>query len=140
MMLAEILEPITTKKGTLKPGQKIELSPLAMQRLKGRVRPAAQTPVAPLPQWQHDLCLLHGQFMATTGNCPRTIDDCFISRLLKCGGDLHQLADYEIGHGITCGDVLNLCQCDADFADLKEFPAVAILMADSVSNNPGLPR
>ena len=37
-MLAEILEPIQTKQGTLEPGQLVELSELAIMRLVGKVR------------------------------------------------------------------------------------------------------
>lgn len=109
-MLAEILKPITTKQGTLKPGQLIELSKVAMQRLAGKVRPLEinQPPVAPLPQWQHNLCFAHALFNNWQGCCPLSVDDCLISKILDCEGDIEKLKGFTLGQGVNTDDVIQL--------------------------------
>ena len=109
-MLAEILEAITTKQGTLKPGQLIELSKVAMQRLAGKVRPINinQPPVAPSPQWQHDFCSACGDLHNWRGDCPLAIDDCLLSKILDAENDVERLKGFTIVQGVKTDDVIQL--------------------------------
>lgn len=135
MMLVKILEPITTKQGTLKPGQLVDLSPVVIQRLAGKVRPikAVQTPVAPLPQWQYDFCTAHSFFNGWRGQCPKSIDDCLISRLIDAKGDLEALRPVEVVQGVTFGAVLALCQGEQNEAYLRKHPVDFVLVAGSIA-------
>ncbi len=51
-------------------------------------------------------------------------------------GDLHQLADYMIGHGITCGDVLRVCCGEEGKAGLGKYPALFVTIAESIKRSP----
>jgi len=69
-------------------------------------------PVLPLPQWQQELCFAHGEFNCWRGSCPKSLDDCLVSKIIDCEGVINRLAQYELGHGITCGDVIEYCSND----------------------------
>jgi hypothetical protein len=108
-----------------KPAKVAKLDPA----LAGLATLAASPTVLPLPQWQHDLCVTHGDFMGSTGNCLSAY--CFCDAINDSGDDLEKLRPYEIGHGITCGGVLDCCQGTKDEADLKKHPAFFVLIAES---------
>lgn len=100
-----------------------EISPESQQR---------ERIVCILPEWQKDFCLMHSGFIGTAGQCTRSLDDCFISKIIGSKGDFQQIGSYEIGQGITCDEVLEYCRCDEDLADMLKYPAVFILMAESI--------
>ncbi len=109
-MLAEILEPIKTRQSILTPGQLVDLSEVAIQRLSGKVRliAAEQATVNPEPQWQHDFCSACGDFNHWRGCCPLSTDDCLLSRVLDCEGDIEALKGLSIGQGVKTDDVIQL--------------------------------
>ena len=132
-MLAEILVPISTKQGTLKPGQLVDLSQVAIQRLEGKVRliVAEQTTVAPEPHWQRDFCEACGDFNRWLGCCPLSIDDCLLSRVLDSGGNIAKLRGFEIGHDITTDMVIDEWLDGGEpAADIFKNPTCLILMAE----------
>ena len=136
-MLAEILEPVTTKQGTLTPGQLIELSSFAVQRLSGKVRPinVSQKPIVRLSQWQQDFCMAHAEFNGWPGSCPRSIEDCLVSRILDSAGKLNRLRNVEIGQGVSTDDVVNwLLEANEPVNSLLGNPVWLICLAESCNH------
>lgn len=113
-MLAEILEPIKTKIGILPRGKVIDVSEFTLEKLGTRAKPlhSKKQTKEPLPQWQQELCFAHGEFNCWRGSCPKSLDDCLVSKIIDCEGDINRLAQYELGHGITCGGVIEYCSND----------------------------
>ena len=60
------------------------------------------------PLWQHDFCEACGDFNNWRGNCPKLLDDCLLSRVLHCEGDIEVLKGLSIGQGIKTDDVIQL--------------------------------
>lgn len=144
-MLAEVLEPIETKAGTLAPGKIIDVSEQIIRRLSSRVRllpPNTDTalrgndqpPVEPLPEWQHDLCIAHAYFNNWRGRCPIGLDDCIISKVIDSGGDLDQLRGLNLGHGITTDMVIDeWLRSNEPAAELLTNPSWFICVAEHLS-------
>ena len=64
-------------------------------------------PVTASAEWQHDFCTAHAEFNRCRGSCPRSIDDCLISRIIDSGGNIDKLRTVEIGHGITTDVIID---------------------------------
>lgn len=97
-----------------------------------RVPPPAM-PEVRLPQWQEDLCCLHAEFTGSVGKCNRP--DCFCDAVVAAEGDPENLTKYEIGHGITCGQIIEQIKASnepEDLARLLEHPAYFILLARKI--------
>jgi len=60
------------------------------------------------PSWQRDFCEACGDFNSWRGCCPLSIDDCLLSRILDCEGDIETLKGHSIGQGVKTDDVIQL--------------------------------
>jgi len=120
-MLAEVLQPIKTRSGSLRPGETVDLPEIVTQRLGSKLRIIKTEPavnIAPLPRWQHNLCLAHSEFLGVAGNCPYSLDDCLISRIIDSNGDTNMLRDIELGHSVNSNDIFGLLSEGNDQSDI----------------------
>jgi len=91
--------------------------------------------VAPLPQWQHDFCIAHAEFNQWRGSCPRSIDDCPISKIIDAGGNINLLRGCNLGQGITTDMVIDQWLIAGGSASkLFEKPTWLICLAEHVKN------
>ena len=89
-----------------------------------------QVAVSPSPQWQHDLCIAHADFNNWRGQCPVSLDDCLISKVIESGGNLDQLRGLNLGHGVTTDAVIDLwLETGEPAKDLINDPAWFVCMA-----------
>ena len=40
------------------------------------------------------------------GCCPQSVDDCLLSKVLDCGGDIEKLKEVALGQGISANDII----------------------------------
>ncbi len=59
------------------------------------------------PSWQRDFCEACGDFNNWRGCCPLSIDECLLSRVLDCEGNINELQGIELGQGVTTDQVLD---------------------------------
>ena len=90
--------------------------------------------VEPLLQWQQDFCLAHGIFNNWRGNCPCSIDDCLISRVVDSKEDIDNLRKFEIGQGITTDMVIDeWLESGEPAEDIFKTPIWLICMAEHLT-------
>ena len=63
--------------------------------------------VSPIPQWQHDFCLAHAMFNNWQGQCPYSIDECLISKIIEAGNCIEKMRGLDLGQGITTDMVID---------------------------------
>jgi len=90
--------------------------------------PRIWKPKMVLPEWQNLLCEHHGKFMGSTGNCQAAY--CLCDAIIDSAGDLGRLTNVEVGHGITCGMVIDRCRQDGETGtELLDAPVAFPLVA-----------
>ena len=92
--------------------------------------------VEKIPQWQHDFCFAHAEFNNWRGSCPCSIDNCLISKILDCSGNIDNLRKHKIGQDITTDMVIDewLESGEPEGAIFKT-PAWLICVAESIKRN-----
>jgi molybdopterin-binding protein len=92
--------------------------------------------VEQLPEWQNRLCIAHGDLNQWRGECPYSMDDCLISKVLDSGGDIQMLRGLEIGSGISTGAVIDLwLESGESEAALIKHPEWLIYMAEHIKKH-----
>lgn len=92
--------------------------------------------VEPLPAWQNDFCQACGAFNGCQGCCPKSLDDCLLSRIQDCGGDIDTLRLIELGQGVTAGHVLDTwLNSGQPTKDLFQKPVWLFCIAEHLANN-----
>ena len=89
-----------------------------------------------IPEWQHQFCVAHSEFMGTEALCPFSLDDCLISKIIDCGGSLDKLRGVEIGQGVTTDQVIEVWLGSGE--PEREFfknPAWILCLAEMVLNH-----
>ena len=113
---------------------KTEKVPLpTLKTLKNPEIEIEKIPVEPIPQWQHDFCLAHGMFNNWCENCPCSLDDCLISKVINSGGNIDSLRRLKIGQGITTDMVINEWLNTGESAEVfLKNPTWLICMAENI--------
>ena len=106
-MLVEIIEQVKTKNGFLTAGEIVDLPESAFKKLGAKVRPLPSNNQSPVPEWQHDFCLAHAMFNNWQGQCPYSIDECLISKIIDAGNCIDKMRGLNLGRGITTDRVID---------------------------------
>ena len=86
-----------------------------------------------IPQWQHDFCLAHKMFNNCRGNCPHSLVNCLLTKVINSDGDIDKLRGLEIGRGVTTDMVIDeWLETGEPAADIFDNPAWLICMAEYI--------
>lgn len=132
-MLATVLEPVETKCGTLPPGKVIQIDENAQRKLEGKIRLLIIPENNLEPQWQHDFCSACGDFNNWRGCCPKSLEDCLLSRVIDAENDAKRLKGLSIGQGVKTDDVLQLwCESGELMDNLFKKPVWLFCIAEHI--------
>ena len=128
MKTARVVSTFIANGQTLQAGRVVNLKAealLALGELVEVIEPNSE------PSWHYDFCLAHADFNNWRGNCPCSIDDCLISRIIDCGGDIDKVRGIEIGHGLTTDMVIDEWLGSSEpIEDLFKSPTWFVCMAE----------
>ena len=93
-------------------------------------------PGKPEPEWQHDACTAHAEFNGCKGNCPNSLDNCLLTKVIESEGNIDNLRGQEIGQGISTDMVLDTWLNSGEPAsDIYKNPAWFICMAEHIKKD-----
>lgn len=84
-------------------------------------------------RWQNDLCVAHAEFNGWRGQCPVSMDDCIISKIIESNGDIERWREYQLGKGINAGQVMDVYFADGGRKEtLLSHPSWLICLAEYI--------